>query len=361
MNAEWYMSRAMKLAEQGAGFVSPNPMVGAVIVKDGKIIGEGYHRYFGGLHAEREALAACTETPKGATMYVTLEPCCHYGKQPPCVEAIVEAKIRHVVVGAKDANPMVAGKGIAYLREHGIRVTEHVLEAECRKQNEVFFHFIRTKKPFVILKYAMTLDGKIATATGASKWITGEKARAHVQTQRHRYSAIMVGVGTVIKDNPLLTCRMEGGRNPVRIICDTHLKTPLESQIVATAKDVPTILATCCRQEEAYIPYQQAGCCILPVKEAQGHVDINHLLELLGEKEIDSVIIEGGGTLNWSVVNAGIVNKVQAYISPKFFGGKDAKTPVEGRGVDIPSAAFCLAKTNVTMLGDDILVEGEGE
>ena len=207
-----YMKIALQLAEKGSGFTAPNPMVGAVIVKDEKIIGEGWHQKYGEAHAERNALAQCVEDPTGAVMYVTLEPCCHQGKQPPCVDAIIEAGIKRVVIGSEDPNPLVRGKGIKILKEHGIAVTEHVLSEECRQLNEVFLHFIQTKRPFVVMKYAMTMDGKIATKTGASKWITEEAARQHVAWQRHRYTAIMVGVGTVLADDPLLTCRVEGGR-----------------------------------------------------------------------------------------------------------------------------------------------------
>ncbi len=226
MNDTGYMRMALELAKKGMGWTAPNPMVGAVIVKDGRIIGQGWHERWGEAHAERNALASCLEPPEGATMYVTLEPCCHHGRQPPCTDAILEAGIRRVVVGAGDPNPLVAGKGIRILQEHGVAVTEHVLEAECRKLNEVFFHFIRTKRPFVVMKYAMTMNGKIAAYTGASKWITGETAREHVQTQRHRYTGIMVGVGTVLADDPMLTCRIPDGKQPVRIVCDTSLRTP---------------------------------------------------------------------------------------------------------------------------------------
>ena len=239
MNDKDYMRLALQLAKKGCGWTSPNPMVGAVVVKEGRIIGQGWHQRYGQAHAERNALASCTEDPQGATMYVTLEPCCHYGKQPPCVDAILDAGIHRVVVGSADPNPLVAGKGIAILRAHGIDVTENVLQEECDALNKVFFHYITTKRPFVSMKYAMTMDGKIATYTGASKWITGEIARTHVQRQRHRFRGIMVGVGTILADDPLLTCRIEGGRDPVRIICDTHLRTPLQSQVVTTAKTGP--------------------------------------------------------------------------------------------------------------------------
>ena len=361
MTDETYMRRALELAEKGAGWVSPNPLVGAVIVKDEEIIGEGYHERYGQLHAERNALAHCTKSPKGATIYVTLEPCCHHGKQPPCTDALLAAGIRRVVIGSKDPNPLVHGKGIRILREHGVEVTEHVLEKECDVENEVFFHYMQTKLPFVILKYAMTLDGKIATYTGASRWVTGEAARAHVHRMRNRYRAIMVGVGTVLADDPMLTCRLKGtenGANPVRIICDSTLRTPLESQIVHSAKEIPTILATCNRQEAMHMPYIEAGCKILVTPEKDGHVDLSDLMRQLGQLGIDSVILEGGGTLNWSALQAGIVQKVQAYVAPKLFGGTEAKTPVEGQGFQTPADAVELTRTKITALGLDWLIEG---
>lgn len=361
MTDETYMRRALELAEKGAGWVSPNPLVGAVIVKDEEIIGEGYHERYGQLHAERNALAHCTKSPKGATIYVTLEPCCHHGKQPPCTDALLAAGIRRVVIGSKDPNPLVHGKGIRILREHGVEVTEHVLEKECDVENEVFFHYMQTKLPFVILKYAMTLDGKIATYTGASRWVTGEAARAHVHRMRNRYRAIMVGVGTVLADDPMLTCRLKGtenGANPVRIICDSTLRTPLESQIVRSAKEIPTILATCNRQEAMHMPYIEAGCKILVTPEKDGHVDLSDLMRQLGQLGIDSVILEGGGTLNWSALQAGIVQKVQAYVAPKLFGGTEAKTPVEGQGFHTPADAVELTRTKITALGSDWLIEG---
>lgn len=361
MNDNDYMKIALELAEKGCGFTSPNPMVGAVIVKNGKIIGQGWHERYGQPHAERNALRSCMESTEGATMYVTLEPCCHYGKQPPCVNAILEAGIRRVVVGSGDPNPMVNGKGIGILKEHGVTVTEQVLKEECDQLNEVFFHFIRTGRPYTVMKYAMTMDGKIATVTGASKWITGETARNHVAWQRHRYTAIMVGVGTVLADDPLLTCRVEGGKNPIRIVCDTTLQTPLTSQIVTTAEQVPTILATCCLDKNKYVAYEQKGCEILQVRKTNGHVDLQHLMELLGEKQIDSILLEGGGTLNWAAFSSGIVQKVLAYISPKLFGGKDAKTPVEGAGVHLPAEAFRLKNSRILPLGEDFLIESEVE
>lgn len=359
MNDTDFMRRALHLAQKGCGWVAPNPMVGAVLVKNGQAIGEGWHQKYGGPHAERHALANCTADPRGATLYVTLEPCCHHGKQPPCTEAILQAGIRRVVVGSGDPNPLVAGKGIAALRANGVEVTEGVLQAECQKLNEVFFHYIQTKRPFVVMKYAMSLDGKIAAYTGKSQWITGETARQYVQTQRARYTGIMVGVGTLLADDPLLTCRLPGAKSPVRIVCDTHLRTPHASRLVKTAGQFPTILATCCREPARQAPYRAAGCEILYVPEQNGHIDLAALMELLGQKGIDSILLEGGGTLHWAALQSGIVQKVQAYIAPKLLGGQNAKTPIEGQGVPCPDDAFAVQNMHLTPLGEDFLLEGE--
>lgn len=359
MNDDDYMRLALQLAEKGRGWTAPNPMVGAVIVKNGQVIGQGWHERCGELHAERNALAACAVDPIGATMYVTLEPCCHYGKQPPCVDAILAAGIRRVVIGSVDPNPLVAGKGAVILRTHGIEVTENVLKKECDRLNKVFFHYITTKRPFVTMKYAMTMDGKIAAYTGASKWVTGKAARKYVQQQRHQYSGIMVGVGTVLTDDPSLACHMEGGKNPVRIICDTHLRTPLQAQVVMTAKKIPTILATCCTHQKRQAAYIQAGCRILCLSNQDSHVDLPQLMWRLGQEQIDSILLEGGGTLNWAALKSGIVQQVQAYIAPKLFGGETAKTPVEGVGVPAPGAAFHLKNSRLFKLGEDFLIESE--
>ena len=362
---EKYMKHALELAVKGVGAVNPNPLVGAVIVKDNKIIGEGYHKKYGELHAERNALADCRkrgENPKGAAIYVTLEPCCHYGKTPPCTEAIIESGITRVYIGSKDINPLVAGGGIAVLEKHGIEVITGVLEKECDSINEVFFHYIKYKRPFVVMKYAMTMDGKIATFTGASKWITGEAARHRVHEDRNRYAAIMTGVGTVIKDNPQLTCRIENGNNPIRIICDTNLRTPLSANVVATAKEIPTIIATCCKDIQKQQPYIDLGCEILITDEKHDNngkilIDLADLMKKLGEKKIDSVLLEGGSYMNWSALSAGIVNKVQAYIAPKLFGGENAKAPIGGEGVEAVSEAFGLEIQNIERIGEDILIE----
>ncbi len=295
MTDQDFMRRAMELAKRGRGWTNPNPVVGAVIMKDGRIIGEGYHARFGGLHAERNAIASLRESARGAAMYVTLEPCCHYGKTPPCTEAILEQGIGRVVIGSRDPNPKVAGKGAALLREAGVEVEEDFLRKECDQLNPVFFHYITKGTPYVVMKYAMTMDGKIAAYTGASKWITGREAREHVQLQRHQYTGIMVGVGTVLADDPLLTCRASdreglGRKNPIRIICDTNLRTPLTAQVVLTAGQAPVIVATCCTDRERCRLYEEKGCRILPINEREGKIDLRQLMEKLGREQIDSIL-----------------------------------------------------------------------
>lgn len=359
MTDQEYMTIALKLAKEGQGQVNPNPMVGAVIVKNGVIIGQGYHEKYGGLHAELNALSACSEPAEGAAMYVTLEPCCHWGKTPPCTDAIIKNGIQRVIIGSTDPNPAVSGKGIALLQNHGISVTVGVLQQECDKLNRVFFHYMKTGMPYVILKYAMTMDGKITSYCGKSKWITGEIAREKVHRDRHRYSAIMVGVGTVIADDPLLTCRVPDGKNPVRIICDTHLQTPLESRIITTAAQVETIIATSCTDASLLEPLKEAGCKLLILPLNDGHVNLTSLMERLGKMHIDSVIIEGGSTLNWSALNHNIVHKVQAYLAPKLMGGVKAKTPIGGFGAESPQSAVSLCPPEITTLGEDILLESE--
>lgn len=358
MNTE-YMKLALELAEKGCGHVNPNPMVGAVIVKDNRIIGKGYHRCFGDLHAERAALADCSESTDGAEIYVTLEPCCHYGKQPPCTDAIIEAGIKHVIVGSPDPNPLVAGKGIKILRDHGIKVTQNVMRKECDELNYVFMHYMKTGLPYVVMKYAMTMDGKTAARTGEARWITGESARKNVHHDRNRYSGIMIGTGTLLADDPLLTCRLPGGRNPVRIICDSQLRTPLTSQIVRTAAHVPTIIATSSEDADRISSLKEKGCDVLIIPEKDGHLDLNELMRILGEMKIDSILLEGGSQLNWSALEAGIVNRVHTYIAPKLLGGKSAPSPVGGTGVSIPDDAFLLSEPKITVIDNDILLESE--
>lgn len=354
-----FMRLALEEARKGCGFVNPNPMVGAVVVKNGCVIGKGGHERCGGPHAERNAIADCSENLKDATLYVTLTPCCHFGKTPPCTEAILQNGIKHVVVGSHDPNPLAAEKSIEILRRHGVEVTTGVLKQECEALNTVFFHFIKTHTPYVVMKYAMTMDGKIATTSGKSKWITGEAARQKVHRDRSRYMSIMTGIGTVMADDPLLTCRIPGGRDPVRIVCDTHLHIPLTSQIVKTADKTRTIIATNSSDEKKQTRLSQAGCEILLTPIKNDRIDLKVLMKRLGEMDIDSVFLEGGPQLNSAALESGIVNKVQAYIAPKLFGGQEAKTPIGGAGVDSPQAAWRLSRPVLTRFGEDILLESE--
>ena len=354
---EYYMRRALALAARGAGHTDPNPMVGCVIVKDGRIIGEGRHEHIGGLHAERNAFAHCTENAAGADLYVTLEPCCHWGRTPPCTDAVIEHGIHRVFVGCLDPNPLVAGKGVQILRNAGIEVETGVCEAECRERNEVFFHYITQKTPFVVLKYAMTLDGKIAAHTGDSRWVTGEAARRHVHETRNRLTGIMVGAGTVIADDPLLTCRIEGGRNPVRIVCDSHARIPVDCKLVQTAREIPTYIAVVEENERtAYL--EENGVHILVCGEKNGRVDLTDLMQQLGALGVNGILLEGGSALAFSALREGIVHRVQAYVAPKLIGGADAKTPVGGAGFDRMADALTLKNVRCTPLGEDILIEG---
>ena len=355
-----YMRRAMELAERGVGFTNPNPMVGAVIVKGGKVIGEGWHERCGEWHAERNAFKNCKVSAEGATMYVTLEPCCHYGKTPPCTEAIIEHGIARVVVGMEDPNPLVAGKGIALLREAGIEVVCGVEEEALREQNRVFLKYISTKLPWVAMKTAMTLDGKIATRTGDSKWITGAEARAYVHELRHRFMAIVVGIGTAVADDPLLNCRIEGRgvRQPIRVVVDSNARLSLDSQLVKTAGEYRTIVAhTRFAPEESVKALREAGVEMLLCKEKEGLVDVRNLLELLGQSGIDSILLEGGGSLNYTFLAEGLADELYAFIAPKIVGGMNAKTPVEGAGMEKMADAINLELENVLNVGHDVLLK----
>ena len=350
-----YMKRAIELAAKGEGWVHPNPLVGAVIVKDGKVIGEGYHEKFGELHAERNAIASLSESAEGATIYVTLEPCCHHGKTPPCTDAIIENKIARVVIGSRDPNPLVAGQGAEILRNAGITVEEDFMRYECDRLNPVFFHYITTGKPYVIMKYAMTADGKIATKTGASKWISGEESREEVHRMRHACMGIMAGIGTVKADDPMLNCRIENGRDPVRIICDSRLSISPDTQIVKTAKDIETIIVCAEENAEKAAALKEKGAEVLNLPGADGRPDLARLMDILGERGVDSVLIEGGGTLNENALKAGIVDEVRAFVAPKLFGGT-AKSPVMGEGVETPDQAYGLEMIDLKQTGEDLMI-----
>ena len=363
-NSEQFMRLAIELAHGGEGWTNPNPLVGAVIVKDGKIIGQGFHKRYGGLHAEREALADCERkgnSPKGAEAFVTLEPCAHFGKQPPCCRALVEAGISKVYVGSRDPNPLVAGKGNAYLRENDVEVVEDFLRSECDELNPIFFKYITTGRPFVALKYAMTMDGKIATKSGQSKWITCEASRNHVQKLRNRYSAILCGIGTVLKDDPMLNCRIEGGNNPLRIICDSNLRIPLESKIVKTAKEIPTLIVSVKENDLALSKKKQEleekglEVLFLP-SDSDGHLSLSSLLDVLSERKIDSLLIEGGSEINYSFLKDNLVDYIYVFLAPKIFGG-NGKSPVAGEGVSLPDQGYNFKYKKSQIFENDILLE----
>lgn len=360
MTEHQYMKRAISLAEKGRGWVNPNPMVGAVIVKNGKIIGEGFHTKCGELHAERNAINSLTESAEGAVMYVTLEPCCHYGRTPPCTQAILEQKIAKVIIGSRDPNPKVAGGGVKLLREAGITVVEDFMREECDRLNPIFFHYITQKTPYVVMKYAMTADGRIATKTGASRWITGEKARMLVHSLRHNYMGIMAGIGTILADDPLLNVRLEGMKSPIRIICDTRLRIPLNSRICQTAREYKTIIACGIGKEQAgekAVYLEQMGIQIISCPDDKGRVDLKNLMKYLGDQGIDSIFLEGGAELNDSALRAGIVREVKVFLAPKIFGGAGAKSPIEGIGIQSPEQAQILELEKVSHIGEDLLIE----
>ncbi|HRK98931.1 MAG TPA: bifunctional diaminohydroxyphosphoribosylaminopyrimidine deaminase/5-amino-6-(5-phosphoribosylamino)uracil reductase RibD [Trichococcus flocculiformis] len=355
----YFMQMALGLAEKGRGAVAPNPMVGAIIVKDGRIIGSGYHEKIGEGHAEVNAFRSATEDVTGATIYVTLEPCSHFGKTPPCSDKIIEKKIGRVVIAALDPNPLVSGRGVKKLQAAGIEVITGVLAEESSRLNEIFMKYIVKKEPFVVMKAAMSLDGKIATRTGESQWITGPAARERVHQLRSALTGIMVGVQTVIMDDPQLTSRIPGGKNPLRIIVDSTLRIPLEAKVLQDQDVAKTLIATtewADRNKAALL--EAAGIELLTVPTKDGRTDLKALMKVLGERGIDSILLEGGATLNFAALQAGIVDKVQVYIAPKLIGGETAKTPVGGEGIEKLSQAFSVIELKASTVGEDILLEG---
>jgi len=357
-----YMKRAIVLAKKGKGYTNPNPMVGAVIVKDDVIIGEGYHEKYGKAHAEVNAFNNCTIDPKGATMYVTLEPCAHHGNTPPCAEKIVEKKIKKVVVGLVDPNPLVNHKGIEILEKAGIKVVTGILSEEIKEMNEIFYHFIQKKTPFVIMKTAMSLDGKIATKTGDSKWISNEKARYFGHELRHEVSGILVGINTVLTDNPQLTTRLKDkkGKDPHRIILDSTLRIPLNSKILSLASDAKTIIATTEKaSKEKIARLESLGVQVISTESKNNQVDLEALMKILGSYNIDSLLIEGGGTVNYSFLRNNLVHKIYTFIAPMIIGGNEAKTPVSGEGISFISEAIYLKSFETKHVDNNLLIIGK--
>lgn len=390
-----FMGLAINLALKAKGATHPNPLVGAVITQGNKIIGTGYHHKAGDLHAEREALKDCLSrgnSPAGATLWVTLEPCCHTGRQPPCTQAIIESGIKTVVIGSRDPNPLVNGQGVDILKKAGITVISDFMRNECDKINTIFFHYITKNAPYISIKMATTIDNKIATKTGQSKWITCEESRVKVHQLRREYAAIMCAVGTVIADDPLLTCRLPNNTSdtsnavqPIRIICDTHLFTPVTSKIVKTAHDAPVIIfygeeSNGSKEidfpkdikEPNNLPFngtlisranalKALGVNLIPCPvDKNGHVDLLCVRQKLIEKNIDSVIIEGGALLWTAAINAKIVNHIYQFIAPIIFGGK-AKNAIAGNGVENISDAPQFKFDKITQYGRDILLEWDSQ
>jgi diaminohydroxyphosphoribosylaminopyrimidine deaminase/5-amino-6-(5-phosphoribosylamino)uracil reductase len=356
-----YMERALELAELGRGFTSPNPLVGAVIVKDGRIISEGFHKRFGGPHAEIEALKDAGGEAHGATIYVTLEPCCHHGKTPPCTRALIEAGISKVVMAMEDPNPLVAGKGRTQLEEAGIAVESGLLAAPARKLNEWFIKFVTTGLPFFIAKAAMTLDGKIATREGDSRWITGTEAREYVHWLRAGVDAVMVGSGTVEADDPMLTTRTASGngRDAVRIIVDGDARVSPASKVFKVHSTAPALVAVkTTAPSDRKAAFRNVGAELIEIAPKNDKIDMEQLARSLGKRNIASVLIEGGGGLLAASFAAGIVDKALFFVAPKIFGGRDAPTAVEGLGVGKVGEAIGLKNLSTRLIGDDVLIEG---
>lgn len=353
-----YMKLALDLAASAVGNTNPNPVVGAVIVKNGVIVGTGLHRKAGEPHAEVHAFNMAQQHAEGATLYVTLEPCSHFGKTPPCANLVKDSKVSRVVVATKDPNPEVAGRGIQLLRDAGIQVDVGVLEKEAQKLNERFIHNMLTKRPFVISKFAMTLDGKLATYNGHSKWITGEEARKDVHMLRNEVDGILVGVGTVLADNPALTTRLSEieGKNPIRIILDSNLRTPLDAQVLQT-EQAKTFLVTSKEVDINRVKeYEARGAKVLFVSKRNNGLDINEVLIELYRHGITDLLVEGGGAINAAFLNAGLIDKYYIYIAPKVLGGKESITPFAGENPETMEAAKQVYFDEFQKIGEDIRI-----
>lgn len=378
------MRRAVELAARGAGRTNPNPLVGAVVVRDGEAIGEGWHAVYGELHAERAALADCARRgadPRGATMYVTLEPCSHQGRQPPCADALVEAGLARVVVGSRDPNPLVSGRGVARLRAAGVQVDADVLRGACDALNQVFFRYITSRRPYVVAKWAMTADGRTAVSSGDSRWVSGPASRADAHALRNRLAAVMVGAGTVAADDPLLTCRLEGGASPVRVVCDTRLSISEDSALVRSAAageaplvvacgplgageegaggaavgPAPSALAAPAADAAKADRLRSLGAEVaeLPL-DARGRVSLPALMDMLGGRGLDSVLLEGGARLAGSAFDEGLVDEAVAYIAPKAACDAAAPGPLAGAARARMAEAFSFGAPSVAVLGEDV-------
>ena len=354
---EEYMRQALSLAQYATGRTSPNPMVGAVIVREGRVVGQGWHKQAGTPHAEINALQQAGELAKGATIYVTLEPCSHHGRTGPCADALILAGITRVIVAMADPNPLVAGQGINKLRKAGIEVVEGVLSREAAKLNEVFIKWISTKMPFIHLKSAMSLDGKIASYTGHSQWITGAAARNRVHILRDNCDAILVGIGTVLADNPSLTTRLSyQGKNPTRVIVDSKARTPLTANVVADGLAKTIIAVTDKAPEERVNALRACGVEVLITESKHDGVNLSLLFKELGKRQITSLLVEGGASINASLLEDNLVDKVHWFIAPKIIGGNNAPGPIAGQGIADVNKANLLEDIETESVGEDILI-----
>ncbi len=357
IDEEW-MKQVLRLAERGRGRTSPNPMVGAILVREGKRVGQGYHTKAGEAHAEIVALDQARQEAKGATLYVNLEPCTHYGKTPPCAPRVIESGVRRVVVGTEDPNPLVKGKGIESLIRSGVTVQVGVLEKECQRLNEAFFKYIVTKEPYVILKSASTLDGRISTRTRDSKWITGEVSRRFVHRLRNAVDGVLVGIETILNDNPLLTSRIRGGRDPYRIILDSRLRIPEDAKVFGESPSRVIIGTTEAGAGEKMNRLKKKGVQILVLPAKQERVDLKACLKKLGEMEIVTLLVEGGSEINGSFFDARLLDKFCLFLSPKWIGDREAPGIFGGQGVKDLKEAVTLKEVRLRKMGEDFLLEG---
>ena len=352
------MRRALRLAQKGRGRTSPNPMVGAVLVKEGRVVGEGYHSKAGEAHAEIVALQEAGDRARGATLYLNLEPCAHFGKTPPCAPQVIEAGVKRVVLGMEDPNPLVKGKGIERMRGAGLEIEIGILEEECRRLNEAFCKYIVRKEPFVMLKVAATLDGKIATRHGDSKWISGEASRRFVHRLRDQVDGVLVGIGTVLKDDPQLTVRIKGGRDPYRIVLDSQLRIPEEAKVIGVSPSKAIIATSALAPKDKMEKLEKRGVRILILDSHEGKINLKSCLSKLGEIEMTSLLVEGGSQVNGSFLDEGLIDKLLFFLSPKLLGDHQALEIFAGRGVTRLEEAVAIRKIKTRRIGEDILLEG---
>jgi len=354
-----YMALALELAEKGRGKVEPNPMVGAVLVKDGEIVGKGYHQVFGGAHAEVYAIHEGGTNSRGATLYVSMEPCAHYGKTAPCVDAIIKAGIKKVVAAIIDPNHITSGKGIQKLKGGGVEVVVGVMEMQAKRHNAPFFKLMQKGLPYVTVKWAMSIDGKIATHTGESRWITSDESRKYAHKIRGQMDGILVGINTVARDDPLLTCRIEGWRNPKRIVVDSNALLPIHSRLLSTINEGEIIIAVNKNAQPNRVEkLEQLGCKIVRTNDINGYVDLNELFQQLGEMKLTNILVEGGSRVITSVIEGHLADKAMIFIAPIIIGGEGAKSPVLGTGINKISEAAEIDEVEIKRFSNDIVIEG---